>query len=63
MVEEGGEVSLECEVRGSPTPQIVWLLNGESLSNDSHARVRGKLKTVIFVEGLIFVMPGIPIAE
>lgn len=41
VVEEGGEVGLECEVGGSPTPTIVWLLNGELLNNDSHARIRG----------------------
>lgn len=40
-VEEGGEVELECEVRGTPTPKVMWLLNGEPLDNDTHANIRG----------------------
>lgn len=40
-VEEGGEVELECEVRGTPTPNVLWLLNGEPLDNDTHAHIRG----------------------
>lgn len=40
-VEEGGEVELECEVRGTPTPKVMWLLNGEPLDNDTHAHIRG----------------------
>lgn len=40
-VEEGGEVELECEVRGTPTPKVMWLLNGEPLDNDTHALIRG----------------------
>ncbi|XP_063230243.1 interference hedgehog-like isoform X2 [Bacillus rossius redtenbacheri] len=40
-VEEGGEVTLACEARGSPAPRLSWVLNGESLDNDSHARVSG----------------------
>ncbi|KAG8249046.1 hypothetical protein J6590_029396 [Homalodisca vitripennis] len=47
VVEEGGQVELECEVRGSPTPNITWLLNGEPLDNDSHATIRvNKLRIV-----------------
>ncbi|CAG2065346.1 unnamed protein product, partial [Timema podura] len=41
LVEEGGEVTLECVVKGSPPPQVSWLLNGESLQNDSHMRITG----------------------
>nr|CAD7393998.1 unnamed protein product [Timema cristinae] len=41
LVEEGGEVTMECVVKGSPPPLVTWLLNGESLQNDSHMRITG----------------------
>ncbi|XP_054264853.1 interference hedgehog-like [Macrosteles quadrilineatus] len=41
VVEEGGQVEVGCEVRGTPPPSVTWLLNGESLDNDTHAVVRG----------------------
>lgn len=50
-VEEGGEVELECEVRGTPTPKVMWLLNGEPLDNDTHALIRGlsSLPDLLFI--------------
>lgn len=44
VVEEGGEVDLECEVEGAPFPSILWLLNGESVENDSHIHAEGKIR-------------------
>nr|CAD7205079.1 unnamed protein product [Timema douglasi] len=41
LVEEGGEVTMECVVKGSPPPLVSWLLNGEPLQNDSHMRITG----------------------
>lgn len=50
VVEEGGEVELECEVEGAPFPSIIWLLNGESVENDSHIHAEGGRIVVTNVE-------------
>lgn len=42
LVKEGGSILLECVVRGKPLPKITWLLNGESVRNDSHIVTNGK---------------------
>ncbi|XP_049795188.1 interference hedgehog isoform X1 [Schistocerca nitens] len=43
-VQQGDNVVLECEFRGSPQPNITWVFNGNSVTNDSHITViRGNL--------------------
>lgn len=42
LVKEGGQVVLECVVKGKPYPSITWMLNGESVQNDSHIITSGK---------------------
>jgi hypothetical protein len=42
-VEEGGEVRLECTVKGHPVPVISWVQNGESVEKDPHINANGKL--------------------
>ncbi|KAH8305460.1 hypothetical protein KR018_006128 [Drosophila ironensis] len=37
LVNEGDRVQLECEATGVPTPEIYWLLNGESSIYDTEA--------------------------
>ena len=42
IVKEGGGIQLDCLVKGSPTPRISWLLNGEPVVNDSHVETAGE---------------------
>lgn len=46
MVKEGGDIQLECLVKGSPTPRISWLLNGEPVVNDSHVETIGEQEVI-----------------
>ncbi|XP_034231734.1 interference hedgehog-like isoform X2 [Thrips palmi] len=39
--EEGGSCQLDCQFRGEPSPVITWLLNGESVNNDSLIKANG----------------------
>ncbi|XP_067011559.2 interference hedgehog isoform X2 [Anabrus simplex] len=41
VVLEGGEVILECQVKGSPTPQLMWVFNGEAVQDDDHIHASG----------------------
>ncbi|XP_014290783.1 interference hedgehog [Halyomorpha halys] len=41
VVEEDSDTELTCEATGSPTPNITWFLNGESVLNDSHITPQG----------------------
>ncbi|XP_059474778.1 interference hedgehog-like [Neocloeon triangulifer] len=50
MVEEGGEVQLECSARGWPTPEIKWLLNGNSVDRDPHITTAGGRLSIRLVE-------------
>ncbi|XP_014257268.1 interference hedgehog-like isoform X2 [Cimex lectularius] len=44
VIEEDSDTELVCEVTGAPSPNITWLLNGESVNNDSHIiPISGKL--------------------
>ncbi|XP_073980733.1 interference hedgehog-like isoform X3 [Rhodnius prolixus] len=36
VFEENNDTELNCEAIGYPAPNITWLLNGESVDNDSH---------------------------
>jgi len=47
--DEGGNASMECSVKGKPTPVIHWLLNGNIINNDTHARVYGKRLVLILL--------------
>lgn len=40
--EEGESCQFECQFRGEPVPIIMWLLNGESVTNDSLIKSNGK---------------------
>lgn len=42
IVKEGGDIQLDCLVKGSPAPRVTWLLNGEPIINDSHVEAAGK---------------------
>jgi hypothetical protein len=42
IVKEGGDIQLDCLVKGSPAPAISWLLNGEPIVNDSHVETAGE---------------------
>ena len=46
IVKEGGDIQLECLVKGSPTPRISWLLNGEPVVNDSHVETTGEQEVI-----------------
>lgn len=50
LVKEGGKVRLECVVRGKPPPKTTWLLNGESVRNDSHIVTNGSIIQIREVE-------------
>lgn len=40
-VEEGESCQLDCEFHGEPYPIVTWLLNGESVNNDSLMKFNG----------------------
>ncbi|XP_033610365.1 hemolin-like [Cryptotermes secundus] len=46
IVKEGGDIQLDCVVKGSPAPRITWLLNGEPITNDSHVETAGKQEVI-----------------
>ncbi|XP_069684363.1 interference hedgehog-like [Periplaneta americana] len=50
VVKEGGNLQLDCKVRGSPTPEISWLLNGEPITNDSLVKSAGGRLNITEVE-------------
>ncbi|KAJ9596466.1 hypothetical protein L9F63_012505, partial [Diploptera punctata] len=50
VVKEGGDVQLDCLVKGSPRPTISWLLNGEPIRNDTHVQISGLNLTLTHVE-------------
>ena len=46
-----GEVYLQCEVSGKPTPRVVWKKNGKLVANDSrHFVKRNALRITRFLE-------------
>jgi hypothetical protein len=46
IVKEGGDIQLDCLVKGSPMPRITWFLNGEPITNDSHVEAAGKQEVI-----------------
>ncbi|KAB0799541.1 hypothetical protein PPYR_07421 [Photinus pyralis] len=40
-IKEGENLDLECEVKGTPEPQISWFLNGDTVINDTHIEAIG----------------------
>lgn len=42
VIEEESDTELSCEATGSPAPNITWLLNGDSVLNDSHITPLGR---------------------
>lgn len=51
--EEGGSCQLDCQFRGEPTPVITWLLNGESVYNDSLIKTNGKSVSINYIINFI----------
>ena len=49
VVEEESNTELNCEVLGAPTPAVSWLLNGESVNNDSHITQMGKIYLKFYI--------------
>ena len=46
-VEEGAQISFDCEARGRPPPQQYWVFNGNALrSNDSYVIIEGSVYVV-----------------
>lgn len=41
LVKEGGKARMDCFIRGKPFPKVTWLLNGETVKNDSHVLING----------------------
>lgn len=50
VVEEGEPCQLDCQFRGEPSPIISWLLNGESVDNDSLVKTNGGILRVTRLE-------------
>jgi hypothetical protein len=46
---EGNSVHLCCEVRGNPTPSLIWLFSGKTLqlSNEIQAQIDGNMHTLV----------------
>jgi hypothetical protein len=53
VVGEGSNTEMNCEVSGAPTPTVTWLLNGDSVNNDSHIVQTG---THIIIYALILIL-------
>ncbi|PSN34324.1 hypothetical protein C0J52_23725 [Blattella germanica] len=50
VIKEGSDMQLDCMFRGSPTPKVSWLLNGEPILNDSHVTTADKKLNITQVE-------------
>lgn len=46
---EGNPINLCCEVRGNPTPSLIWLFNGTTLqlSNEIQSQIDGNTHTLL----------------
>ncbi|EEB14437.1 conserved hypothetical protein [Pediculus humanus corporis] len=50
LVKEGGKARMDCFIRGKPFPKVTWLLNGETVKNDSHVLINGSTIHIFVVE-------------